>query len=57
MNGQRQTLHITGLVRTEDIDSTDSVLSTRVANVQASFTGNFQEKHKGLLQKILDFLF
>jgi len=57
VNGERQTLHITGLVRPEDIDGTDSVLSTRVANVQAAFSGNFQEKHKGLLQKVLDFLF
>jgi flagellar L-ring protein FlgH len=57
VNGERQTLHITGLVRTEDIDNTDSVVSSRVANVQASFAGNFQEKHKGLLQKVLDFLF
>jgi flagellar basal body L-ring protein FlgH len=44
-------------VRPEDIDSTDSVLSTRVANVEAKFDGNFQEKHKGLIQKILDFIF
>jgi flagellar L-ring protein precursor FlgH len=57
VNGQRQTLHITGLVRPEDIDSSDSVLSTRVANVEAKFAGNFQEKKKGLIQKILDFLF
>jgi flagellar L-ring protein precursor FlgH len=57
VNGQRQTLHITGLVRPEDIDNTDSVLSTRVANVEAKFDGNFQEKKKGLIQKILDFLF
>jgi flagellar L-ring protein precursor FlgH len=57
VNGQKQTLHITGLVRPEDIDSTDSVLSTRVANVEAKFDGNFQEKHKGLIQKILDFIF
>lgn len=57
VNGERQTLHITGLVRPEDIDGTDSVLSTRVANVQAAFSGNFQAKHKGLLQKVLDFLF
>jgi flagellar L-ring protein precursor FlgH len=57
VNGQRQTLHITGLVRPEDIDGSDSVLSTRVANVQASFTGNFQERRKGLLQKLVDFLF
>jgi flagellar L-ring protein FlgH len=57
VNGEKQTLHITGLVRPEDIDNTDSVLSTRVANVEAKFSGNFQEKHKGLLQKIVDFLF
>jgi flagellar L-ring protein precursor FlgH len=57
VNGQQQTLHITGTVRPEDIDNTDSVLSTRVANVQAMFTGNFQDKHKGLIQRILDVLF
>jgi flagellar L-ring protein FlgH len=57
VNGQKQTLHITGIVRPEDIDSTDSVLSTRVASVEAKFDGNFQEKHKGLIQKILDFIF
>ena len=57
VNGQKQTLHVTGLVRPEDIDNTDSVLSTRVANVEAKFDGNFQEKHKGLIQKILDFIF
>jgi flagellar L-ring protein FlgH len=57
VNGQKQTLHVTGLVRPEDIDNTDSVLSTRVASVEAKFDGNFQEKHKGLIQKLLDFLF
>ena len=57
VNGQVQKLHITGLVRPEDIDNTDSVVSTRVADVQAVFSGDFQEKHKGLLQKLLDFLF
>ena len=57
VNGQKQMLHITGLVRPEDIDNTDSVLSTRVANVTAKFDGNFQEKQKGLIRKILDFIF
>ena len=57
VNGQKQQLHITGLVRPEDIDNTDSVLSTRVADVQASFSGNFQDGHKGILQRVLDFLF
>ena len=57
VNGQTQNLHITGLVRPQDIDSTDSVLSDHVANVVANFTGDFQEKHKGVIQHILDFLF
>ena len=57
INGQNQTLHVTGVVRPEDIDSTDTVLSTRIANVQAKFSGDFQEKNKGIIRKILDFLF
>jgi flagellar L-ring protein precursor FlgH len=57
VNGQNQTLHITGLVRPEDIDSTDTVLSSRIANVQGSFTGNFQEKNVGLIRRILGWLF
>ena len=57
INGQNQALHVTGVVRPEDIDSTDTVLSTRIANVQAKFSGDFQEKNKGLVRKILDFLF
>jgi flagellar L-ring protein precursor FlgH len=57
VNGQEQTLHVTGIVRPEDVDQTDTVLSTRIANVQASFNGNFQEKNKGLVRRILDVLF
>jgi flagellar L-ring protein precursor FlgH len=56
VNGQNQTLHITGFVRPEDIDSSDTVLSSRVADVQASFDGNFQEKRVGLIRKILNWL-
>jgi len=57
INGQHQTLHVRGLVRPEDIDNTDTVLSTRIANVQATFAGDFQEKNKGVLKRVLDFLF
>ena len=57
VNGQNQTLHITGFVRPEDIDTTDTVLSSRIADVRGSFSGNFQEKSVGLLRKILGFLF
>jgi len=57
VNGQEQTLHVTGIVRPEDIDQNDTVLSSRIANVQANFNGNFQEKSKGLIRRILDILF
>lgn len=57
VNGQTQTLHITGFVRPEDIDSSDTVLSSRVADVEGSFNGNFQEQRVGLIRKILNWLF
>jgi flagellar L-ring protein precursor FlgH len=57
VNGQNQILHVTGYVRPEDIDTTDTVLASRIADVQGSFSGNFQEKNVGLLRKILNFLF
>jgi len=56
VNGRRQVLHITGYIRPEDLDNTDAVVSSRVANVQATFNGDDQ-KHKGLIQQILNFLF
>ena len=57
VNGQKQVLHVTGIVRPEDIDSTDSVLSTRVADVQANFSGDYQSPHEGILKRILNWLF
>ncbi len=57
VNGQTQTLHITGFVRPEDIDTTDTVLSSRIADVEGSFNGNFQEKQVGLIRHILNWLF
>jgi flagellar L-ring protein precursor FlgH len=56
VNGAKQTLHITGFLRPEDIDATDSILSSHVANVEATFNGNDQ-KSKGLLSRILSWLF
>lgn len=58
VNGIQQNLHVTGTMRQEDIDQTDSVLSSRVANIDAHFTGiGSAEKQKGILQKIVGFLF
>jgi flagellar L-ring protein precursor FlgH len=56
INGREQTLHITGYVRPEDIDQTDAILSSRVADVKATFKGDDQ-KNKGLLSRILSWLF
>lgn len=56
VNGQKQTLEITGYVRAEDVDSTDAVVSSRVADVQATLTGN-EQKNKGLISRILSYLF
>ncbi len=56
INGRQQTLHITGYIRPEDIDNTDAILSSRVADVHATFKGDDQ-KNKGLLSRILSWLF
>jgi len=58
VDGQKQTLHVTGLIRPEDIDNTDTVLSTRVADVHATFDGKYTEaRHPGILSKIVHWLF
>lgn len=58
INGIPQALHVTGTIRGEDIDNTDSVLSSSVANIDAKFSGiDTQERNKGILQKIIGFLF
>jgi flagellar L-ring protein precursor FlgH len=58
IDGQKQTLHVTGLIRPDDIDNTDTVLSTRVADVHANFDGKYSEaKHPGILSKIVHWLF
>jgi len=56
INGRKQLLNITGTIRPEDVDSTDTVVASRVANVQATFKGDDQ-KNKGLLARILSWLF
>jgi flagellar L-ring protein FlgH len=57
VNGTGQKVHVTGIIRPEDISNADSVPSTAIANVQATYDGNFKEKNQGLIQKVLNFLF
>ena len=56
INGRQQTLNITGTIRPEDVDTTDTIVASRVANVHATFKGDDQ-KNKGLLARILSWLF
>ncbi|MBC5816418.1 MAG: flagellar basal body L-ring protein FlgH [Candidatus Eremiobacteraeota bacterium] len=56
INGQRETLHVTGMIRPEDIDQNDTVLSSRIANLDGSFNGNFKD-NRGILRRVLDWLF
>jgi len=57
ISGEKQTLHVVGFARPEDIDNTDTIPSTRLANVHANFVGNDTKDHKGIIRKILDVLF
>lgn len=58
INGIPQALHVTGTIRVEDIDNSDSVLSSNVANIDAKFSGiQTQEHNRGILQKIVAFFF
>ena len=56
INGQREVLHVTGTIRPEDIDQSDTVLSSRVANLNGTFNGNFKD-NRGLIRRLLDWLF
>ena len=57
INGEKQKLHVTGYARPEDIDNTDMISSTRLANVHADYAGDQTKEHKGIVHKILDLLF
>jgi flagellar L-ring protein precursor FlgH len=57
VNGEKQKLHVTGYARPEDIDNTDMISSTRLANVHADYAGDQTKEHKGIVHKILDLLF
>jgi flagellar L-ring protein precursor FlgH len=57
LNGEKQKLHVSGYARPEDIDDTDTIASTRLANVHADYAGDQTKEHKGIVRKILDVLF
>jgi len=60
INGEEQEIVLTGLVRTEDVASDNTVLSTFVADAEISFvgTGALAEKNKpGLITRVFNWLF
>jgi flagellar basal body L-ring protein FlgH len=57
INGEKQKLHVKGFARVDDIDNTDSIPSTRLSNVSATYLGNDTKDHKGIIRKVLDALF
>ena len=57
INGKSQNMKVTGTIRPEDIDQTDSILSTSMANVQLDFDANFAEDKKGIIRRIIDWIF
>jgi flagellar L-ring protein precursor FlgH len=57
INGEKQKLHVKGFARVDDIDNTDSIASTRLSNVSATYVGNDTKDHKGIIRQVLDVLF
>jgi len=59
LNGEDDTIHLAGVVRPEDVDSTNTVQSTSVADLQLSITGEGQIRDKqgnGFGTRLLDWL-
>jgi flagellar L-ring protein precursor FlgH len=59
INGEDDAIHLSGVVRPEDIDSTNSITSAQVADLQLGITGQGQIRDKqgdGLGTRIFDWL-
>ncbi len=59
INGENDTLNLSGLVNPRDIDSNNSIPSSRVADLHLSFTGSGQIRDKqggGMGARVLDWL-
>jgi flagellar L-ring protein precursor FlgH len=59
VNGEDDTIHLSGVVRPADIDSTDSVASAQIADLDLSITGEGQSRDQqgsGLATRLFDWL-
>jgi flagellar L-ring protein FlgH len=59
LNGEDDTIRLSGVVRPQDIDSTDSISSSQIADLELSITGKGQIRDKqgdGIGTRLLDWL-
>lgn len=59
INGEKQTIRLRGIVRTEDISPQNTVLSTRLANAHITYSGNgsvSNAEHHNYVYKLLSFV-
>lgn len=59
INGERQSIVLSGIVRPEDISPQNTVLSTRLANAHIQYTGDgsvSDSQHRNYFYKILSFV-
>lgn len=60
INGEQQTIHLTGLVRGQDVRADNTVASTHIADAQIAYSGDgpVADAHSpGLLTRVANFLF
>jgi flagellar L-ring protein precursor FlgH len=59
VNGEDDTIHLSGVVRPQDIDSSDSIASAQIADLNLSITGEGQSRDQqgaGLATRLFDWL-
>ena len=59
INGEKQTINLTGRVRSNDVDDKNTVLSSKIANAKITYVGNgvlADSQHKGWLSRVITFL-
>ena len=60
MNGEKQGVTLTGIVRPQDITSENTVLSTSLADVYIDYIGkgpSGRRQQEGIITKILSYVF
>jgi len=59
-NGEKQEVKLSATVRTEDISTDNTVLSTSLADVQITYTGKGpvgDRQHEGIISKLIKYIF